>query len=101
MQHWALLLREFLYGLNYYNIVVQFDAADAGGSCTEDCYNKHALALDLTDQWVEHSVTWDMLEQDPNNGGLVSFDSGAIVTVDFQVGPESDFDFWVDDISFF
>jgi hypothetical protein len=73
----------------------------AGGSCTQDCYNKHAAPIQLTDQWQEHSISWTQLEQDAEGGGLVNFDPTSLMTLDFQFNADEDFDLWVDDVSFF
>lgn len=72
--------------------------AEAGGICTEGCYDTHRQAFFLTDQWQEYKVRWDRVQQG-GWGAEVRFDPARLIGVNFLVGVKDlPADFWIDDI---
>ncbi len=73
---------------------------EAGGVCTEGCYDTHRETYFLTDQWQEYTVLWSKVQQG-GWGKEVRFDPERILGINFAVAvADLPIDFWIDDISF-
>jgi|GEM_PF-1769973 len=81
---------------------------ESGGSCEGGCWNSHHVDVKLTgDCWQQYVVSWSDLAQEPGWGVQADFDPEHVTVMEWQVktgtnnSEDPDFDFWVDDISFF
>ncbi len=73
---------------------------DAGGTCSEGCYDHYGKTFVLSDRWDEYLVRWDRLQQG-GWGAEARFDPGRVLGLGFSAGPkELPIDFWIDDIEF-
>jgi hypothetical protein len=72
---------------------------EEGGTCTLDC-DPHGKVLLLSDEWQQFTLPFDQLNQE-GWGTEASWDATAVVGVQFKVGKDVDFDFWVDEIGFY
>jgi hypothetical protein len=71
---------------------------DNGGSCQKGCYDTHGRIIDLTPEWVEHSVTFDKLQQG-GWGSEARFDPERLLSMNFNANPEwLPVDVWLDDL---
>jgi hypothetical protein len=64
------------------------------------CYNAHEAIIPLASQWQFFTVGWNDLSQEPW-GYQVPFDQHAITGINFASNGPTDWNFWIDDISFF
>jgi len=74
-----------------------------GGSCTaaSGCSGYHRYTLgELDDEWQQISIHFCQLIQ-PSWALEAEFDSSQILSIQFQGTETSDFEIWVDDLSFF
>lgn len=81
---------------------VQIEATippEEGGTCALDC-DPHGKVLLLTDEWQQFELTFDELNQE-GWGTPAAWDASTVVGVQFKVGKDVDFDFWVDEIGFY
>lgn len=73
----------------------------AGGSCVaEKCEDAHGKIITLTDEWVQYTVDFDEAFQE-GWGEAADFDPGTLLSVQFQVDPNTDFDFALDQVGFY
>jgi hypothetical protein len=71
-----------------------------GGLCSENCYDSHRVALDLTPEWRRYSFRWEELRQ-LGYGTPLTFDLKRLWSVQFWVeSADTPFDLWIDDVSF-
>jgi hypothetical protein len=74
--------------------------AEAGGVCTERCYDTHRKTIFLTDEWAEYTVEWSQVQQG-GWGAEVRFDPERILGINFVVGvADVPANFWIDDVAF-
>lgn len=74
--------------------------SESGGVCTEKCYDTHGKVIFLTDEWVEHVVPWDRVQQE-GWGTDARFDPAYLIQVGFKVDVKHlPLDFWLDDLEF-
>jgi hypothetical protein len=76
-------------------------AAASAGTCTDgwDCDNSfHFVVTSSGDEWVEQRVPFAALRQ--GAGGTATWDASQLLAIEFSA-PQLDFDFWVDDVSFY
>ena len=80
---------------------------EEGGTCVqgdtdeEECHNSHGLFLTLSDTWQQYQLPFDQIAQDEGWGQTFDFDPTTVVSILFQVGPNEDFDFWIDEVGFY
>jgi hypothetical protein len=70
-----------------------------GGTCTIDC-DPHGKVLLLTDEWQQFTLQFDQLNQE-GWGTQAAWDASTVVGLQFKVGKDLDFDFWVDEVGFY
>ena len=70
-----------------------------GGTCAADC-DPHGTFLNLTNSWQQYVLPFGQLSQE-GWGTPAAWDATALVGVQFKVGPNVSFDFWVDEIGFY
>jgi hypothetical protein len=70
-----------------------------GGTCALDC-DPHGKVLLLSDEWQQFTLTFDELNQE-GWGTPAAWDASKVVGVQFKVGKDVDFDFWIDEIGFY
>ncbi len=76
-----------------------------GGTCNdknESCFDAHGkqFSIDNPDEWQEYIMYFSEIKQ--NGWGLkADFDPSLIMALQFFFAPNTEFDFWVDNISFF
>ncbi len=79
--------------------MTQVVGEEFGGSCVRDCYDGHGVDRTLTRDWQRYEVRWGDLSQ-AGFGAPLSFDSRSLFSVEFAVGSNQPFDYWIDDLSF-
>jgi hypothetical protein len=72
---------------------------DEGGTCALDC-DPHGEVLVLSGQWQQFTLPFAQLTQE-GWGTPATWDASTIVGLQFKVAPNTDFDFWVDEIGFY
>src|SRR5690606_1931538 len=85
-------------------IVVRFSIGDvqtdpAGGVCS-NCYDHHDIDIALTTSWAPYPFTWAQLAQQGWGDPAAALDPAHLYSLQFQVGPNTNFDLWIDDVSF-
>jgi hypothetical protein len=70
-----------------------------GGTCVLDC-DPHGKVLLLTDEWQQFTLPFDQLNQE-GWGTPASWDATTVVGVQFKVGKDLEFDFWIDEMGFY
>jgi hypothetical protein len=81
---------------------VQIEATvpvEEGGTCMLNC-DPHGKVLLLTDEWQQFTLQFDQLNQE-GWGTPAAWDASTIVGVQFKVGMNVEFDFWVDEMGFY
>ncbi len=75
--------------------------SDSGGTCTAtECGDAHGLALTLGSQWQTIEVPFASLAQE-GWGAVAPFDAAKVLSIEFSVGVNEPFDFWIDDLRFY
>jgi hypothetical protein len=81
-------------------------ATGDGGTCTDstvmgmECEDVHGTDLMLSPDWTEYTIPFEQLTQE--GWGLpVAFDAKTAMSVQFQVGANTTFDFAIDDVAFY
>ena len=74
-----------------------------GGSCKVEatCWDDHTTHLVFDDVWRQYFVPFDVLEQTGWGADAGPYDPAQIFTLQFQTDQNEDFDYWVDDLSFY
>jgi hypothetical protein len=72
---------------------------EEGGTCALDC-DPHGKVLLLTDEWQQFTLPFEDLNQE-GWGTEAVWDATTVVGVQFKVGKDVDFEFWVDEIGFY
>jgi hypothetical protein len=72
---------------------------DPDGNVCTSCFDHHGIDIALTTSWVQYTFTWGQLDQ-LGWGDASDFDPSRLFALQFQVGPNTTFDVWIDDISF-
>ncbi|HSC86069.1 MAG TPA: hypothetical protein VLC09_02315 [Polyangiaceae bacterium] len=73
---------------------------EAGGVCTEGCYDTHRQVVYLTEGWAEYTVLWSKVQQG-GWGTEVRFDPERLLGINFAVQvADLPIDFWIDDVDF-
>lgn len=81
---------------------VQLEATippEEGGTCAMDC-DPHGKVLLLSDEWQQFTLPFAQLQQE-GWGTPASWDASKVVGLQFKVGKNVEFDFWVDEIGFY
>ncbi len=73
---------------------------DTGGSCATDCEDAHGKIIPLTEEWAQYTVGFDEVLQE-GWGTVAGFDASTLMSVQFQVSADTDFDFSLDEIGFY
>lgn len=91
--------------------VLRFGAADPdivpveeGGNCTGDagpCWDWHKTRIELGTCWRRYSFRFDELEQDGWGADAGDFKPDQLVNFNFEIAQGQDYDFWLDEFSFF
>jgi hypothetical protein len=82
--------------------VVQTEATtppEEGGTCAMDC-DPHGKVLVVSDEWQQFTLPFAQLTQE-GWGTPAGWDASKVVGIQFKVGKDVDFDFWVDEIGFY
>ncbi|MEO8904375.1 MAG: hypothetical protein ABI488_18580 [Polyangiaceae bacterium] len=80
--------------------VTQVVSEEFGGSCTNNCFDTHAVTIKLSREFEHFVVRWSELTQ-TGFGEAVKFNPHSLDGLEFAVRPDqTPFDFWVDDVSF-
>jgi hypothetical protein len=75
--------------------------ATAATGCLCECENHFGITQVLTADWVQYSLPFATITQDPTWGKQVTFDKTSLIAMQFQVGKGAAFDFSVDDVTFY
>ena len=83
---------------------------DSEATCSRDracdpalmaCYDNFGVALELSEEWQFYSYGWDELSQAGWSGNFYSeITRTEIYGIRFQSEPETEFEFWIDDVAF-
>lgn len=73
---------------------------ETGGSCAADCEDAHGKIIPLSDEWVQYTVGFDEAFQE-GWGAAASFDASTLMSIQFQVGAGTDFDYAIDQVGFY
>ncbi|MGH1346401.1 MAG: hypothetical protein ACRBN8_32845 [Nannocystales bacterium] len=75
---------------------------ESGGSCDSptDCEDAHGKIVPLTADWQQFQVGFDELFQE-GWGIAADFDAGTLMSIQFQVPANTDFEFDLDDLAFY
>ena len=86
-------------------ILIQQDLA-TGGSCTtcssadsNDCGLFYGAQVSLTENWTQYTVPWGALSQ--SAAGSTAFAPDQLMLLKFEVQAAEQFEFWLDDVSFY
>jgi hypothetical protein len=73
----------------------------SGGKCSPSskCDDHYSTTLTFSSTWTQYTVLFSQLAQQ-GFGTPVSWDPTQLLGVQFQVGPSTTFDVWIDDIAF-
>jgi hypothetical protein len=72
---------------------------DFGGTCEHDCYNGHALKIDLGKNFQTYEVRWSDVTQ--RGYGRPPLDPKRLHDITFLIHPEdTPYDIWLDDVRF-
>jgi hypothetical protein len=71
-----------------------------GGSCSTSCDDHFGASLDLTSTWTKYTIAFTDLQQ-AGWGTVASFDAAKLLGLSWQVPGGVDFDFWIDDVTFY
>jgi len=71
-----------------------------GGTCMSNCGDSHGMNIGLSQSWTQYTVPFSSLAQE-GWGTAAVFNTSTVLSVQFSVGPNAAFDFWIDDISFY
>ncbi|MEM9454086.1 MAG: hypothetical protein AAGF11_07895 [Myxococcota bacterium] len=72
---------------------------EAGGTCSGVCYDTFGLEVELTDVWTFYAFAWDELAQQ-GWGDPAMFDPQELMQVQWQAPAATEFDIYVDTLSF-
>ena len=78
-----------------------------GGTCIpgdkeeEGCSNGHGAEIYLEKDWHQYALDFATITQDEGWGQQKNFDPSQLVSVLFEAGKNTDFDFWIDDVGFY
>ncbi|EDM77744.1 hypothetical protein PPSIR1_38806 [Plesiocystis pacifica SIR-1] len=70
-----------------------------GGSCAADC-DPHGMVINLSPGWQQFALPFASMSQE-GWGTPASWDASTVVSVQFKVNQNVDFDFSVDDLGFY
>jgi hypothetical protein len=71
---------------------------DNRGSCTKGCYDTHGKVIELTPEWTDYTISFDMLQQG-GWGTEARFDAERLLALNFNANPEwQPVDLWIDDL---
>lgn len=78
----------------------------SGGDCEMGCWDSHGVDLTLEDEWQLVEIRFDDLEQAGWGEALggppgADFDPSVIRSIEFTTAGDVDFDYWIDDVTFF
>jgi hypothetical protein len=77
-------------------------AVSGGGTCTTGCGDSFAESVILTGTWQQFTIPFSMLEQGTYGAQFPTFDSNALLTIQFSVDTNTPmFNFWIDDVGFY
>lgn len=71
-----------------------------GGTCSGTCGDHFGILINLTQSWVQYSIAFSSLKQD-GWGDKATFDPKSTLAVQFAIGANVSFDFWIDDVAFY
>jgi len=73
-------------------------STEYGGRCVERCWDKHGIAIRLSDEWQKRDVYWEQLQQG-GWGKSVRFDPKRLLDIEFMASPVNlPADLWIDDL---
>lgn len=73
---------------------------ETGGTCEADCEDAHGKIVALSNEWQQYTVSFEEAFQE-GWGTAVSFDPSTLMSVQFQVGASTDFDYAIDQLGFY
>lgn len=77
------------------------DPSNACDPSARACYDNFGAELELGEDWQFYSYRWDELVQDGWSGNTYpAITTTAIYGLRFQIEPEKEFEFWIDDVAF-
>jgi len=77
-------------------------AVSGGGTCTSGCGDSFAESVILTGTWQQFTIPFMGLEQGTYGAQFPTFDSNALLTIQFSVDTNTPmFNFWIDDVGFY
>jgi hypothetical protein len=72
---------------------------EEGGTCMLDC-DPHGKVLLLSDEWQQFTLEFESLNQE-GWGTPATWDPTKVVGLQFKVGANQEFDFWIDEVGFY
>ena len=71
-----------------------------GGTCTGECGDHYGKEVMVSPSWGQVNVDFNQMVQQ-GHGRELPFDLSKAMSIEFSVHPNSNFDFWIDEIEFY